>query len=262
MISKIIRQVRDQRKMPLNPQHNDFYLVEFPKSGITWLSCLLANMALSASGRKEIASFYGISQFVPDIHKTRYIADPVFNVPPVRFIKTHHSYSSDYIFIIYLTRNPLSVMKSYYRYTSEHGKQWKDFDSFVRDKHYGIRAWKRHVSSWISPKELIHRIHLIRYEDLIDNTHNELKEISTNFGWNIEDIHINHAVQTSNLINMKSSEEMGKRRNPSYSQLNAVDGSSMFPSFVIQKSTRNYIFDECASIMNILNYDRSTVLDS
>jgi hypothetical protein len=54
---RVLARRRDNKMMPKNPRHDDFYVVEFPKSGITWLTAILANVALIESGRKEIASY-------------------------------------------------------------------------------------------------------------------------------------------------------------------------------------------------------------
>jgi len=73
--------VRHQRTTVKNPQHNDVYVVEFPKSGVTWLSTILANMALISSGREEVASFTGLQIFVPDIHVTRDVGRVAHRTP-------------------------------------------------------------------------------------------------------------------------------------------------------------------------------------
>ena len=143
-----------------NPQHNDVYIVEFPKSGITWLSTLLANVALVSSGRKEIANFTAAHLYIPDIHLTRNISEPIYHTPPVRLIKSHAKFNPNYLFVILLVRHPLNVMKSYYRYLRELGVNVGDFNNFIQSEKYGIPEWKRHVNSWLTGGVIAQRLHL------------------------------------------------------------------------------------------------------
>jgi Sulfotransferase domain len=199
---------------PTHPAQNDLYLVEFPKSGITWLSCLIANMALLESNRKEIANINTAHMYIPDIHVTRDILNPIYDRPPVRFIKSHSSYNNNYHFIIYLVRHPEAVMKSYYRFHIGLGNEWMTYESFVKSDCYGVAAWKRHINSWLVGSPNSQRIHLLRYEDLLNQTVYELESINKNFGWEMSDFSIEKAVARSSMELMKDAEEFGRKRNP------------------------------------------------
>ena len=54
-----------------NPMHDDIYIVEFPKSGVTWLSHILCNIELQLIDRNEIATMYNIHRYIVDVHQTR-----------------------------------------------------------------------------------------------------------------------------------------------------------------------------------------------
>jgi len=234
-----------------NPQHNDFYVVEFPKSGITWLSALLANIALIESGRGETASFTAAHLFVPDIHITRYIAQMPYTNPPVRFIKSHSKYNDNYIFVIYLARHPLSVMKSYFLFnTGMFGKKYSSFSDFCRNRSCGIPAWKRHVRSWFFRPETSQRLHLVRYEDMLESPGQQLKQISDNFGWGINAESVGRAVTICSKDNMVKDEENYRAHNPRYG-FKFVDARA---SLSVSDDTRSYITATCDQELRMLGY--------
>lgn len=233
------------------PQHNDVYIVEFPKSGISWLSAILANMALISSGRKEMASFTATGLFVPDIHVTRHVGKMAYDVPPVRMIKSHAEFNPNYAFVIYLARRPVDVMKSYFRFNRENsGPEFSSFDDFCRSESMGIPAWKRHIRSWFDGEVIAQRVHLCRYEDLLANAVNEINEISRNFGWNIGIDAIEAAVEASSVEQMKESEALYRSRNPRYT-MSFVRGKA---DFVVEDKTFSYIDSMCGEELRLLGY--------
>ena len=186
--SKVFRYYRNWRTTAADPRHSDTYLVEYPKSGVTWLSTLLANAALIQSERKEVANFVTSRLYVPDIHLSRNIGPAVHVSPPVRFIKSHAERNDNYIFVIYLVRKPISVLRSYYRFLNDHRvNPYADFDAFCRSEKYGVSAWKKHVRSWLEGADRGRVIHVVRYEDLVFDAYNELSVLNGNFGWGLDD---------------------------------------------------------------------------
>ena len=59
------------RLFPTIPSSADIYIVEFPKSGITWLSMLLAYCTNESLRIKP--SFFNLNLFIPDILKAKKI---------------------------------------------------------------------------------------------------------------------------------------------------------------------------------------------
>jgi hypothetical protein len=250
-LSGIARGLGDIRTTARHPCHNDVYLVEFPKSGITWLSCLLANAALSESGRPEVASYAAAHQFVPDIHVTRNVGRMPYERPPVRLIKSHAEFNPSYIFVIYLVRHPLSVMKSRYRFMREvHGNTFGTFDDFCKNTKWGLNAWKRHVNSWLVGKVSAQRLHLVRYEDLLSNASQELRFISRNFGWNLQEESILRAVSLSSIKEMRASEEFYQARNPKY-RMKFVGGLNEFD---VSRDAVALVESTCEKELAILGY--------
>ena len=98
-IKKIINK-KYNRFYPNNARHDDVYIVEFPKSGVTWLSTLIANVNLLKSEQDESVTFYNLSQYIPDIHTSKDLAQlPLWKSPKYRFIKSHDNYNKNYSFV-------------------------------------------------------------------------------------------------------------------------------------------------------------------
>ena len=238
--------------LPANPVHDNIYLVEFPKSGITWLSFLIANIFIESE--KEEVTFYNYHKYIIDVHQLRNhnIKDRVFNSCCSIFIKSHSMYNPYYYFVIYLIRNPFDVMLSYYYFMLKQGLNM-DFSDFVKHNKYGIRAWRRHVEGWlIKNKDLAQRIHLIKYEDLIDNTEIELTKILTNLGIKINKKYILFAMENSSKEKMRLSENFYSKNSPTYykSDLNFIrKGEKYQKDEMITPEIRNYINKETENIL-------------
>jgi hypothetical protein len=242
---------RDRETTARIPWHNDFYVVEFPKSGITWLSTILANVALIESGRKERASYSAVQLYVPDIHVTRDVGPVPYDRPPVRFIKSHAPFNLNYVQLIYLVRHPLDVMKSYFRIDTEKGvTSYDSFDAFCRSEENGVPAWRNHVRSWLVGRAGAQRLHLCRYEELRQDAFREISRISDNFGWNISGDSIRAAIEDSSMENMKEGEQLYRSRNPRHT-MTFVGGQA---DFEVEEKTRNYIDTFCADELALLGY--------
>lgn len=213
-----IRHLSYKKYLPADARQDDVYLVEFPKSGVTWLSFILSNIyiRLENKNEKEFVTFYNLTKYV-------YELDALFNKAFMsksvekRFIKSHSLYNPFYLMVIYLLRNPFDVMVSYYNYMSDQG--WNgSFIKFVKSKEHGIYAWKNHVNNWLLNTEIFYSntIHLLKYEDLLRDTFTEIKSIFYNLGLNISDDIIKNAIYDSSLENMKKSEEFYRRHSFNY----------------------------------------------
>ncbi|GGD30935.1 sulfotransferase domain-containing protein [Croceicoccus pelagius] len=246
MLRKIPRVRRDP--VANDPRVSDLYVVEYPKSGVTWLCTLLGNLAALESGSKAVVNYTNSIAWVPDIHISRNIGEPLHSWPPQRMIKSHARFQREYTFALYLARHPVAVMKSYYRYAAAfQGAQFEDFGAFLRSEKYGVDTWRDHVRSWLGRRPSHHRILLVRYEDLLDDAAAQLMRISDVFGWNVDADHARIAAQRSSADNMQANEgALG------------IGG----PKFVKQASTASvteadlaFIHERCAEEMAMLGYD-------
>lgn len=214
MVNKLFGQVKNKLRertykklLPINPQHDDLYLVEFPKSGVTWLSFILANINLKKSKINKKINFYNINDFVHDIHQTRDIRLEPLPVPGFRIIKSHSEFNPYYYKIVYLIRNPKSVVVSYYHFLRKLKRFHSSLSEFVKNEKFGISAWQKHVESWLYKSRPAQRIMFVRYEDLIDKPVDVVKKLySSFFGVNVENEIIKESLDLSSFERMKKLE--------------------------------------------------------
>ncbi len=199
--------------VPPNPAHDDIYLVEFPRSGITWLSFILGNIELRLAGAGEFVTYYNHHRHVVDVHQLR--GGGRINRRLGRtFIKSHSTYNPDYYFVVYLVRNPIDVMVSYYNFMRREQDYRESFDHFVRHPLFGVGKWKEHVNSWLYVKDEPQRLHLLRYEDLVRDAQRVISGLYMNLGVALEEVLLRDALERSSLESMKQSEEHYRRSNP------------------------------------------------
>lgn len=213
IIKKIFKKVqkklrREDKPMPRNPKSDDVWLVSFPRSGVTWMTFLLANLMVKFCRKNIDVNFKTIYSIIPDIHYNKEnIPDDTTFHPFPRMIKSHSEYLPDYKRVIYLIRDPRDVMVSYYDYLTNKisGPRFKDFSDFIKNRQYGVSTWVKHIKSWINKWDII-----IRYEDLKTNPKGQLEKILSFL--NIKTINeddINFAIEKSSLEEMQSMEKEG-----------------------------------------------------
>jgi len=201
-LSKIkLRYLKHYKTIPLNSKNSDLYIVEFPKSGITWFTTILVNSFLLQSNIKIRATHYNLEQFIGDVHQSRDISDNnIF--PYYRLIKSHDVYNPYYRHVVYLIRNPFSVMNSYYHFAVSKNMFKGSINEFIDHPKFGIQKWIKHVTSWINPKKEM-KFHLVKYENLHDNAFLVMKNLFINLGLEIDDAIIGNAIEKSSFNNMK-----------------------------------------------------------
>ncbi len=259
MLKKLYRILKEQKvkfvhrdNVPVTKKNDDIYIVEFPKSGITWLSTIIANVNLLNSNSKQQATFFNIQQLIPDIHMTRDVQDsPLWNVPKNRFIKSHAEWCPFYLHTIYIVRNPVSVMNSYYRFCIDRNIYEGTFSDFIRDKNFGVIKWKDHILSWKNAA-MHQRMHILKFEDLRVDTFNVVKELYLNLGIAVSDEIVNKAINMSSLESMKAKEQLLKKYDL-FRKEDFVKEGNLKAS--IQKNDRDYIISVTKDIIQELNYN-------
>jgi len=204
-ISALFNDFYSKRFRPIDPSIDDLWLVEFPKSGITWLSFMIANVMSVMSDDKKSITMLNINDYVPDIHMSRYL--PAQRLWPYhRIIKSHSRVNRGYVKIVYLVRDPWNVMRSYYNMVL--GLGWRDgsFTDFIRDRRLGIDSWVKHVDGWLSKSRDFDKIYFVKYEDIRSDPKNAIYDIFKSFGYSVGHDILDLAVQRSSLHEMKSLE--------------------------------------------------------
>lgn len=188
------------------PRHDDIYLVSYPKSGATWLDFMMANIHTKLSKLEIQVNFFNIHMIIPDVHFNPQ-ADNFLKFPGIRMAKSHSSYNPYYKHIVYLVRDPRSVMVSYYYFLRCLGEYEGDLSSFIRSKRYGICAWCEHISGWVEKTLPGTRIVFIRYEDMMQNPRETLGGLYNDIGFIIADEVLDAAIIASSFSNMQSLEK-------------------------------------------------------
>jgi hypothetical protein len=187
--------------------HDDLYLVAFPKSGITWLIFLMANIHLKMSGINQQVTFYNVDDFIPDVEQIKYLKDNILNFPGHRVIKSHSEYNPFYKKIIYLVRDPRDVMVSYYYFLRNLRLFKEDITNLIRSPLYGIEAWCRHVQGWVEKPPASDRIDFVRYEDIKSDPLRVLTRIYSLLGHQVPQEVLEQAIDLASFENMKKLEE-------------------------------------------------------
>lgn len=245
LLKEKLRYIRDYnhtRFYPKNPRHDDVYIVEFPKSGITWLSTIISNLNMLESNKDIKVTFYNLHQFIADIHTSSNLHnEPLWSFPKYRFIKSHDVYNKNYHFVIYLIRDPYKVMNSYYIFLKQLGVFKGNIEDFVKHPKYGIDAWLSHVNSWLDRGVSAQRIHLVKYEDLIKRPCEEIKKVYENLGLPIIDENIRAAIERSDMSNMKISEALHYKNNPNYHEFEFVGKGQQSYNKIMSNEAKDYI---------------------
>ena len=232
--------------LPKNPMHDDIYLVEFPKSGVTWLSHIVGNIELQLRGMNETVTYYNHHRYVTDIHKVGGAA--IHRKLDRTFIKSHSPYNPYYYFVVYLLRNPFDVMVSYYNYMTAHGVVM-DFDAFVKSQRYGIPLWKANVDGWLKSGLSDQKLHLMKYEALLIDPHGTVRDIYTEFGVTLDETVLNKAIELSDIGIMRKHEDHYRKFNPNYTLSFVGAKGKKSKDELLTDDIRTYISEQCRDIL-------------
>jgi Sulfotransferase domain len=190
-------------------------LSAFPKSGVTYLSFLL---------------FYSLFDDGCDIHdlERKYIidihaypnADFAYPLAP-RVIKSHFSYNPTVPAVrltskaIYLIRHPIDVMMSAWDFGGLISGAAPDtrspaLRSYVQrwlvtgGDYPPFGAWVQHVRSWLGQQNI--PVHLVTYQNLVDNPELELKRILEFLGIQVQAARQRIAIERSSMKSMAALE--------------------------------------------------------
>lgn len=229
-----------------NGTASDLYIVEFPKSGITWLSTIIANSQLIENEVPLIATFYNLERIIPDIHVSRNIERHNGIFTAGRIIKSHARYNPFYRHVVYIVRNPFSVMQSYHKYAINNKFFVGSISEFIRDEHYGIDSWVKHVNSWVNPKREP-KFHLVKYEDLHQRPLQTVSCLFKSLGFELSIENLEKAIERSSFENMKESAGHYQVNSPSRSYNFVRKGSLKSEDFSIEDM--DLIKEKCHSLL-------------
>jgi len=197
------------------------FLVTYPRSGTTWLSCISAELIFRVSPK----NLTEIETYVPNVHDL----PEKSAVPPARryLVKTHaplnpvHGYPpyGDYRKVIYLIRDPRDVMLSYYRYRRFESNYRGDLKEFAMDWVAGRIwpcSWQEHVNSWLAPRSgsVPFELTLLRYEDFVVDPVGQTEVLAKVLGIDVGLARIEEIVADTSPRSMRERENNGKKEHP------------------------------------------------
>lgn len=187
---------------------DDVYLVSYPRSGSTWLRCLLTTLL---SGHPITPGL--MEAFVPDVYKCHQAGIPKPKIRPL-VIKTHAPYLALSAKVIYLVRDGREVLSSYYRYAQRIPPP-SIYDGFQRLQDFYFRddlwpsPWHKHVEGWLNGTSAWPRDQylLVKYEDLFQSTAGVLGSIARFIGIEAAEDELARAVGLNSRESMRSIEK-------------------------------------------------------
>jgi hypothetical protein len=150
--------------------------------------------------------------------------------------------------MIYLVRNPFSVMNSYYHYMVAQQRFNGNLSAFVRSPKYGIDSWTSHVNSWLNPEKEM-KFHLVRYEDLKDDAFPVMQALFENLGLVISDEKIHTAINMCDFETMKKSNDLYRQHAPMRSYDFVREGKR---DATLDDETRDHIISRARNVLERL----------
>lgn len=185
---------------------NDVLLASYPRSGSTWLRFLLFECVTGAQADFSSVDTYGSWK------------GPGVLPGGGRLISTHERYCDIDRKVIYLARDPRSIILSEYRLRQRQRTAEGGFDafvpSFVKGKASPFGSWNSHVDYWMaSLAARCGHLHLVKYEALRENPEECLADIVRFLGVPVERSVIARAIANNTLDRMRSKEDKAPPQN-------------------------------------------------
>ncbi len=170
------------RQVAVRP--DDTFIVSYPRSGNTWTRFLIANLLFA----DRPVSFGNIEQLIPDAEaqSSRYLK----RLRGPRIIKSHQYFDHRYPKVLYITRDPRDIALSYYNFSRKYRHIADDYplERYVHEFVNGSLmssawgTWAENVGTWVAARNGRKDFLLLRYEDMIEQTENELAKVARFFG--------------------------------------------------------------------------------
>jgi hypothetical protein len=247
---------------------DDTFLVSFPRSGNTWTRFLVCNLM----NPDDPVNFAELESRIPEIY---FVPDrELRSFPRPRVIKSHECFDPRYPKIIYIVRDPRDVLISYYEFqlkrrviTDECTLSEflpKFMESAIEPK---IGSWRDHVVSWVATRGGQPNFLLLRYEEMLSNTHQEAAKIASFLGLDSNSERIARAVELSSADRMRKLE---KEQANEWSATKKTRQDKPFIRKAVSGDWKSRLSDACVEqieaawgeVMRSVGYELATVKDA
>lgn len=187
---------------------NDTFIVSYPRSGNTWARFLIGNLIFADQGPTD---FLNVEDRIPDIYQNSDAALGKLKGP--RILKSHELFDNRYNKVLYIVRNPVDVVVSYYYYMIQVRNIDDDYPiaAFARRFLDGgldrFGTWREHVGGWRAARMGSPDFAFVRYEDLRLDTVGKLREIAAFLGIEASSQDLSGAVACGSRERMRGLEE-------------------------------------------------------
>jgi hypothetical protein len=189
---------------------SDAFLASYPRSGSTWLRFLLYEALTLVS-----AEFGSMKQAVPSVGKQ----DGARPVLPGggRVVQTHERYLDRERRVVYVVRDPRSVVVSEYSWQRRLGIEGRPFeaffDDFLRGRSNPWGGWDQHVRFWLGgPCARAGKLHLVHFEDMRADTEAVFSAALGFLGSPADASVVHRAVENNSLQRMREKEDAARAR--------------------------------------------------
>lgn len=208
IIKTRVKSLFSSQRINIKFESNDLVLSEFPKSGITFLSFLLAAYFKNYYKIEKKINFFNINDFVHDVHITQKKpkSSEIEKYTGFKIFKTHQSECNKITKFIYLIRNPINCIQSYVDHFESFYFSKINFSTLLRTQTYGLEAWINHVNNWTLTKRPT-GMAILNYEMLCSKPDLYLKKIINLIGYNADKNALKYSVNYCSRQNMKLIED-------------------------------------------------------
>lgn len=197
---------------------SDVNLVSYPKSGVTWVCLVLANILARRSAGGRRVDLFTVHDYVPDLHAN---ASRLLGLEPPRIIKTHERFAdwsariaikgAGVLFprVIYLVRDGRDVMASQYAYKAALSSRALNPETFCGELTASGTDWSTHVREWLMDNPRLDRREklVIRYEDARQNPSDAFGRVAEFIGLDVPPLVLADAIESSSADRMRAFED-------------------------------------------------------
>ncbi|MCA9214330.1 MAG: sulfotransferase domain-containing protein [Planctomycetales bacterium] len=181
---------------------HECHLISFPKSGRTWL-----RYALHQIGVADAIKF----------HHDEFEFNTTEKQPHDFSVEPRKALYDQSRRVVYLERNPLDVMASFYHQITGRFKDYHNYQGsvseFIRDPYFGAKVLDGYRRMW---NELAEQDHVLKvtYEQCHDDFKGALRRILMHFDFYVDDQKLATAVESASIDSMRKVETTGEFPHP------------------------------------------------